>query len=266
MKPTFLQLLNDLKIDLTNARIIASGGLLGSETDFELNPQDFLNFAKLDIKENTQKGYINSLTNSKRAIDCQVDEAFFKCGIDYVDFNFKDTRLIDFFCDNKDLPIKLKIIHSLNLAPSGLISKTRNLRNKLEHNYRKPEIEEVKEAVEIADLFIRSVNGMFKSLCTEFTLGDEKSESFDKEIESEYFTKGISFQFDLDKPKFILYPFNSKDKFDEIKFDINDIEYLGFLRLMFSIDNDVELENSLKGLLNQIGHPIPVEKIKLTQK
>ena len=85
-------------------------------------------------------------------------------------FDLDIKAFVEHFDLDEDVPIKLKIIHALNLAPSILISKTRTFRNKLEHFYKKPTIDEAKEALDVADLFIRSVEGKFKILTNEFSL------------------------------------------------------------------------------------------------
>ncbi len=81
---------------------------------------------------------------------------------------------MQYFEFESDIPIKLRIIHALNLAPSLIISKSRTLRNKLEHMYKKPEIDDVKEALDVADLFIRSVTGKLGMLWSEFEIVDWK--------------------------------------------------------------------------------------------
>ncbi len=149
MKTTLLRLLQEIRIDLTNTIIIPQGGSYYIENIFELMPKDFLRFAKMDFKLKDDRGIINSLTNAKRAIDCQVDEIFEKCGITINDFDYEIKEFIKLFELDDDIPLKLKFIHALNLAPSNLISKTRNIRNKLEHSYRKPTISEAKEALDL---------------------------------------------------------------------------------------------------------------------
>ena len=135
-----LQLIKDeLKIDFTST-IIAYDSGSGSENPFELSARDFLRFAKSDFKSNDKKGNINALTNAKRAIDCQIDAALTMFGIQYDKIPNSTNRIIELTgLMSLDLPHKLKLIQAVDFAPSGLISKTRTLRNKLEHYYQIPE-------------------------------------------------------------------------------------------------------------------------------
>ena len=191
MTTKLLNLLKDTKIDLTKAYLVPSAGGAYLDSKFDLTPKDFLRFAKQDLKQEDDRGIINSLTNSKRAIDCLTDETLEKCGIKCNDFSSDIKNFIDQFDLDDDIPIKLKIIHALNLAPSILISKTRALRNKLEHYYQKPSINEAKEALDIADLFIRSVEGKFSSLTNYFGLTDEKNYNIDVSLQPTPSSKNI---------------------------------------------------------------------------
>ncbi|RZJ79963.1 MAG: hypothetical protein EOO47_09130 [Flavobacterium sp.] len=262
MKTILLQLLKDTKLDLTKAYLVPSGGSGDLNSKFDLTPKNFLRFAKQDLQSEDDRGIINSLTNSKRAIDCQTDEALEKCGIKSNDFDPDIKKFVEHFDLAEEIPIKLKIIHALNLAPSILISKTRTIRNKLEHFYQKPTINEAKEALDVADLFIRSVEGKFRMLINDFALTDEKN--FDNN-DNWSFINGLNFSFVSDKRNFSIQKIISKKSVENIDIDCNYIEYYGLLRLMFSIDDDIDLEETLKVLLKQLEHPMPTEKVSLIE-
>lgn len=40
---------------------------------FDLVPEDYLGFAKKDLKQRDERGLINALSNTKRAIDCLIE-------------------------------------------------------------------------------------------------------------------------------------------------------------------------------------------------
>jgi len=262
MRDKFLNLLKDTKIDLTKACFVPSSGTGFLIHEFDITPKDFLRFAKQDLKQNDERGFINSLTNSKRAIDCQVDEVLEKIGIKHNDFNLEIKDFLKPFDLDKDIPIKLGIINVLNLAPSLLIAKTRTFRNKLEHIYQKPTAREVKEALDVADLFIRSVEGKFTSLLTEFGLTDEKNYEDDTHWD---FKNGLFFMFDIDKLCFEINKIIDTRIVEQINLTSKDRGYYDILRLMFSIDDNIEIEVSLKALLKHIGHPIPSKKVSIIQ-
>lgn len=165
-------------------------------------------------------------------------------------FNPIVNDFLDYFEFESDIPIKLRIIHSLNLAPSLLISKSRTLRNKLEHIYKKPEVQEVKEALDVAELFIGSVSSKLGLIWTEFEIVDWKNNE-------------LIFEF-LEKKFKIDYKKNGKLMTSYI-IDSNNIEFYGLLRLMISSNDEIEIEKTFKILLKQIKHPIPIENIKLWQ-
>ena len=263
MTTILLQLLKDTKIDLTKAYLVPSGGSGDFDSKFDLTSKNFLRFAKQDLKSEDDRGIINSLTNSKRAIDCQTDKALEKCGIKSNGFDLDIKAFVEHFDLDEDVPIKLKIIHALNLAPSILISKTRTFRNKLEHFYKKPTIDEAKEALDVADLFIRSVEGKFKMLTNEFSLTDETN--YDNNSDHWGFKNGLIFSFDTDNRNFSVGKLINKKKTERLIIDCNFTEYSGLLRLMFSIDDEIDLDETLKVLLKQLEHPMPTEKVSLIQ-
>lgn len=251
MSLLILEILTYSKLNLTELYISREIGTNFEEKQFDISPKDFLRFAKEDLKENNDRGYINSLTNSKRAIDCQIDETFEILVNSSDNFNPIVKNFLNYFDFEADIPIKLQIINALNLAPSLIISKFRTLRNKLEHFYQKPSIAEVKEALDVADLFIRSVSGKFNSVWYEFKITDDKNK-FE-----------INFEFDPIESNFKIKLLKGKEIVKEFYLDANEVEFWILLRLMLSIDDEIEIQETFKILLKQIGHPIPSDKISI---
>lgn len=248
MSSILLEILKVSKLNLTDMTLRISSGESFQKNIFEISPKDFMRFAKEDLKEGDERGFINSITNSKRAIDCQIDETIETLISKSDNFNPIINDFLKYFEFESDIPIKLKIIHALNLAPSLLISKSRTLRNKLEHIYKKPKVKDVKEALDIADLFIRSVTGKLGTVWSNFEIVDWK----DNELFFQFSEKKFTIDYKKD------------DKLiDTYQIDSNNIEYYGLLRLMLSNDDEIEIEETFKILLKQINHPIPVENIKL---
>src|SRR5262245_56669507 len=114
----------------------------GTRLDFEfdLNPGDFLRFAQQDFYSRDKQGLVNTLTNAKRAIDCQVDK-FCVC-IGYQPKSELPQNVKDYIKPHTnpnvraDVPQRLRLLHALDVAPPSLISKTRTIRNILEHEYQ----------------------------------------------------------------------------------------------------------------------------------
>ena len=82
-----------------------------------IKPEEYLKFSELDLSGESDHGLINSLGNSKRAIDCQID------------------NILDAFGLKKKLhfPQKIKILENLGVIAPRILQKTIKIRNRLEH-------------------------------------------------------------------------------------------------------------------------------------
>ena len=254
-----LQLIKDkLKIDFTSTIIELDSGS-GTENPFDLSARDFLRFAKFDFKSNDKKGNINALTNAKRAIDCQIDSAFTIFGIEYDKIPNSSNKIIELSgLKNLDLPHKLKLIQAVDFAPSGLISKTRTLRNKLEHYYKIPEKEEVHDAIELAELFVLSIESHIKIIQDSFIITDKL-----KHNENIKLNNCVKVDFNYELKEINLRFYNEKEKTETIKLNQNDEVFYVFIKLINNIPEQIELENSLKIFLKMIEHPIPEIDVRL---
>lgn len=162
--------LEDLKIKINWSKFYI-GKDCSSYSDyinFDLTPEDFLEFAKEDYRNLDNRGLVGVLSNSKRAIDCQVDWIISYLGFDYLNFNEKNYPNIkevinDFEKDisyDNTISFKLRFIQAFEIAPTFLISKIRKFRNRLEHEYIVPKENEAKEAIEIAELFVNATQNI----------------------------------------------------------------------------------------------------------
>jgi len=250
-----------LKIDFTSI-IIENDGGSSKSLDFDIEPRDFLKFAKSDFKTQERKGYINALSNAKRAIDCQIDSAFAMFGITYDKIPKISQNIIDLETfDNADLAYKLKLIKALGFAPSGLISKTRLLRNKLEHYYQEPQKDEISEAIELAELFILSIESRTRIIEENFFLTDKKNYITDWE-----YNNYIQFQFYFDKKEFILTFNENKEKIEIVNLNENDSLFYPMIKLFNNINDEFDFCEALKNLLEMINHPIPRKNIRIEFK
>jgi len=247
-----------LKLDFSSIIIERDGGS-ENKLDFEIKPRDFLRFAKSDFNNQEDKGYINALTNAKRAIDCQIDGAFSQFGITYDKISNSAHNLISLIdSENSDLGFKLKLIKALDFAPSGLIAKSRNLRNKLEHYYQKPQKNEVAEAIELAELFILSVENRTRIIEENFFLTDKKNYIKDWE-----YNNFIQFQFDKEKKIFCLTFSINKKVIETLNFNENDSLFYSLIKMYNNINDNIDFTESLRIFLRMINHPIPNKNIRL---
>ncbi|MBG9941013.1 hypothetical protein ABE237_21390 [Brevibacillus formosus] len=153
-----------IKLDWTNF-LVMEWDYVGEFTyQFQVTPEDYLLFAKQSLQDRSTNGLIDAMSNAKRAIECQIDSLISLLGYDYKSFDkrtaYPKTKnfISNFFNEeNTDgITDRIKLLQILNITPSFLISKIRSLRNKVEHEYIIPDPKDVKEAIEIAELFINS--------------------------------------------------------------------------------------------------------------
>lgn len=241
---------------------------------FDLKPKDFIRYAKEDLKFNDKKGLVNSLTNSKRAIDCQIDTILSNYGITFDKIPKASEELIKISnLDHSNLPHKLKLIQALKFSPSELTSRTRNLRNRLEHYYQIPSEKEIKESLEIAELFILSCESKTKWFEDEFIITNENYRylhphpfvPIDKmhleALQITMYKNFISINFDQELKEFKITPTISKTKKKAIKFSQSNPEFYFLIRLLNSRDDQNDFLEALIYLLKVINHPIPEKNI-----
>ena len=173
---TLKQLLSQLQIDWKDSIIDSSAGSL-PQTRFDLEPRNFLIFAKEDYKEQSIRGGVNALTNAKRAIDSQLDKILLSFGFN--PFEKLPRNIIDYIKDNQqavvDTSPKVQLMQILGIAPINFISKIRRLRNALEHEYKAPTPELVLDGIELAELFLGSTDRIFNNFPFEIVLGNEET-------------------------------------------------------------------------------------------
>lgn len=252
-----------LKLDWTSLAIILEGGGGQSYEGFEISPIDFLQYAKEDLKDDPddERNMINSLSNSKRAIDCQIDEMFMRIGVNYTKLPKSLETYTNLFVFKTDLAYKLRVVSALNLAPVNLLSKYRNLRNKLEHFYKLPSTENVHDAIDIADLFIRCIEGKLDKLDTEFYITDKKNQIDDSDSHEAY-KNGISFMFEIGRFYYWVNLNENKSERQELLPD--DPLYFAMLRIMYSLGEFYTLVEAMEKISTLIGNPIPVKDINLS--
>ena len=119
---------------------------------FEIGAGEFLEFAKQDLDEDSEKGRVNALSNAKRAIGCRVDEVL---KLSYHSYSERKKW---------HLPVKMKRLQHLGVPALGVLERLVNKpRNLLEHEYNRPTgQEEIQDVVEIAQLFLEATDQYVK--------------------------------------------------------------------------------------------------------
>ncbi len=258
-----IDLFKDIKMDVTKPYIVQGiGSYLNHE--FEINPYDFLNYAKNDLMGNSLRGSLNALSNSKRSIDCQIDAIYQAIGIT----NDIETDNIKSFIGRYEsinspinAPTKLKLIQALGMAPTGVIKKVRTLRNKLEHYYKAPTREEVEESIELTELFIGSLQNRMHTFVEEVTIGKNKN----LENDNGQFYQCVYINYDTNKKIFTASSFIKGEKSKILEININDKPYLYLIKLFLLLETEPDIKNIWKDLIYSIGYDsIPISNIYKT--
>jgi hypothetical protein len=193
------------------------------ETPFQIKPKEFLTFGEYDLKENYKHHLINSLSNIKRAIHCQIDSIMFGFGL-----HNKIGKL--------NFPDKVKKLNSFGIISPQILKGINRRRNLLEHDYEDPSNkEDIEVALDVAKLFIAYTD---KYLCRAMyecePYNDKTKESF--EINLDYRKKYIMISSRLyDENGRVVLDKNGNLK-KEIKMVTADLmEYEDYLKLFLSL-------------------------------
>ncbi|MFD2628743.1 hypothetical protein [Oceanobacillus kapialis] len=116
-----------------------AGGENYRSPDFDLNPHDYLKFAKLELDSLTSTNSVNNklhilncVFHLKRAVDCQLDVFLYQ------------LKLYDIVKDsNLGFERKLDFIKDIGIIESSSLARLNRLRNKMEHHYKYPDILEI---------------------------------------------------------------------------------------------------------------------------
>lgn len=263
MKPNVL--FNKNKFNWTNV-YAATGGDVWLSHKYEVEPEEFLMFAEKDFKQGDKHGLVNSLTNAKRAIDCQTDKII-SC------FGYDPTRplpenainFIDIF-QNKNSKIdatqNLKLLHALDIVPSGLISEMRKLRHDLEHRYKSPNCKDVSNFVDLAKLFIRSTEYVLRLFPDLWTLMDtEVLEEKTNIILVEFPSNDKEFKITFKTIKELGKVFRP-EAVDVINIGCNSPLFLYFVALNVTVAVDGFIEPKIIALVDMCNINTPADKVK----
>ncbi len=174
--PTIRELIKSLGIDSKDCVVLASGG---TQIDFTygISPYEFLSQASSDLHAGGRSALLNSLTNSRRAILCQIDRVLRALGFDASEMSTK---------------AKTELLKFLGLPTPAILRKVGDLRNDLEHRYKSPPLDRVEDAYDIAMLFIEAIDRYMDTFWGEFYVGAK-----DEQLKGGFgFGRQLQFSFD----------------------------------------------------------------------
>ena len=112
-----------------------------------IDPELYLRYAKEDIDQQAFRDThraINSISNSKKAIDCRIEDILCYWGISHPDN--KNARI--------HFPGKVEILSKLGINTPLLINNINKQRNRVEHYFTEPSLKDARDFYELAELYI----------------------------------------------------------------------------------------------------------------
>jgi hypothetical protein len=222
-------------LGITEDKVIKlSSGGSSLNHDFDINPEDFLQRAEDDYEIGGSAALLNSITNAKRAIHCQIDQALLCLG-----FNTKRWNL----------PKKAELLVRLGFVAPRILKRVTHTRNVLEHEYVSPTLEQVEEALDLAALFVEATNRHLEGFGHEFYIGNH-----DEQVDSFHFRKELGFHFGYEEKGFQIWGRTNVSPELNPRTDVeigeafikpNDEIFIDIVRLVVAGDNEVKVKKAL---------------------
>jgi hypothetical protein len=144
----------DLKALIESVKLSGTAiAVFVSREVFETDAWRFLKFARTDLAEGDERGHVNALSNSKRAVENRVDVLLYGYGM-----RGHATR------ERWNYPTKAERLREAGVfVPEALRNLITSSRNELEHDYRIPkEGSDVADCVDVAQLFLQATDPLVK--------------------------------------------------------------------------------------------------------
>ncbi|MFD3929800.1 hypothetical protein [Streptomyces sp. NPDC058614] len=123
--------------------LMASGVTPENET---VSAQEYLAYAKEDLKGDDNRALINAFGNAKRSIHKLVDDLIFQYGLSS-------------YCRRSSFPQKLQALSEMEIVSPFVLSALNVDRNAVEHDYVAPSLKRTREAVDVAELLLMAMSG-----------------------------------------------------------------------------------------------------------
>jgi hypothetical protein len=240
---------------------------------FQLQPGNFITFAKADFFNADARGLVNALSNSKRAIDCQIDSCISAIGLnpEKLDKQLGPHGLSSLPPSNSETnaTLKLRFLQALGIATPEIVSRMRRLRNLLEHEYRHPRKSDVRDAIGVAELFVQACSGKMKTVMGGFTFGSgliktEFSEDIAKGFYVSFKTRQaleIEVRF-WDRQEINSFP---EKRSPSITIEVHDKYFMPLMKLVWHADFDRDMTEPIKSFLKEIGIKFSVSRFRIQE-
>lgn len=129
-----------------------------------ISAEKYLSWAKAGLENDDidEESRVNIISHVKRAIDCKCEEILKKFGYKE-EINEKNYPKLKEYFKGESAPI-INFISKLMDLNIIIIDEVRKLRNITEHDYLIPDIEDVKRAVSVAELFIIAIDSKVRDV------------------------------------------------------------------------------------------------------
>jgi len=136
--------------------VISTGGRgIGLDfPSFDFGPFDYLEFADKALARKVASSRIDSVTHLKRAIECQMDVLI-------------HVMHIPLGRTEQNFPFKLCLIERMGIVRSSSLGRLNTIRNKVEHRFLRPNLQNLEVYFDLASAFVTAVDGyIFKLAAT----------------------------------------------------------------------------------------------------
>lgn len=118
------------------------------ELPWALLAEDYLGFARTDLRQSSTRGDVNALGNAKRALHCRIDSVLFTTGF----WPQVSSKRWNF---NK----KEEILTEIHVVAPRVLGRINQLRNQVEHEYSAPhDRDQLADFIDSIELFLESTD------------------------------------------------------------------------------------------------------------
>jgi len=116
--------------------------------DFELFPFDYLEYAEAEMAgiETNDNKKINCIAHLKRAIECELD-------------SFLYAMSLSKFIKPDNFPTKMEWLGAMGIFTPRSLQRLNTIRNRIEHDYTIPNIQDIELYFDLASTFIHTLEG-----------------------------------------------------------------------------------------------------------
>ncbi|MCM3293525.1 hypothetical protein M3661_25810 [Paenibacillus sp. MER 180] len=111
---------------------------------FDVLPSEYLSYSEYDIESGIEKRHrlINTLSNAKRSLDCQIDSLLIAFGL----YGLAKK-------EKWNIPKKIEKLKELGIIAPRILNKINSVRNLVEHKFEVPNEEQVSDFLDVVALF-----------------------------------------------------------------------------------------------------------------